>query len=254
MDPLQVLDDAKVGSNNLDITPKRSTVDPFAEDFAPTEPAPQPVPQSNNQPELQQEAPGFGAPLSKEENAYLREMIRRGMEQDAMTQAATSFIQNHPDYIPSPDSWNILQKIIVASGADPQDPGNWDLAFGVAKTEGIIETRDAPSETGNSELDTAAREDRIARRDQFQQERARLNAPPTPTVRTGVPDFGTPPPEDEGTETPEQFQARVAAMPIDEARRAVQAAMQNLRRSQGGFEPAPRRRVPMADFNNRRPF
>lgn len=256
MDPLNTMDDVKVGSNGLNITPQKSVIDPFAEDFAPTEPAPQRVTQPNPESEPE-EAPGYGAPLSRQENAFLRELVRRAMEQEALAQSAKDFITSHKEYVPCPENWSVISQIITDGGGDVNDPSAWDNAYSCAKQEGLLRLKNA-SATGNEEFDEANRQDRIAARDRFQaqqrEEAQRANLPYN-RIETALPNMGVEPPEEDLQESPEAFQARIAAMPIDEARRTIQAAMRNLRSQQSGYgEPAPRRRVPMADFNNRRPF
>jgi hypothetical protein len=240
-DPLNAADAAAVMPDRSDLTPTVNRVDFFQDELSPAAPPATPASQRTAHPNEpgEIESPEFGAPLSKEENAYLREIIRRNMEQEAEMHAAQDFLNEHRDYKATPQNWQTLQDIIANSGGDIHDPEQWHVAFGVAKTEGLLELNTVPVVTGDPELDAAANTDtrrqRVAMREQFQRERqTQIERATQPTVRTGIPNTGVeaPPPEEEDAAL---FAARIQSLPIDQARQEMLKVMQRTRQARGEF-------------------
>ena len=205
--------------------PVMTTVDPFAGDFKDVPPAT--TQQPTDVSESGSEVP-VGAPLSKEETAYLREILRRQMDQDAKAQVAQEFLETHPTYKPTPGNFAVIQQILQASNAEFNSE-NLDRAFKVAKAESLF-----PDQPQFDSLESAYGYDRSAIRARMELEAEkdqarRLEIRNSQTIRTSLQDTGREPEETTDSEGSAAFAAHINSLPLHQARRVMESAMARAR-------------------------
>jgi len=207
-----------------EVLPHQHTIDLLDE----LQPAPLPTATPSATPTGEVPEPAPGDPLSPEERAYLRSLMRQQIQADVEREVCSDFLERHKvDYKPCPENWQMIAQILDQSGSELNEE-NLERAFEVCIAHDLLQMPAAES------LSASNRQDNIIigiknRVSAAEQEAAQ---PPRQTIRTGIAASGTELPAASET-SPDSIAQKIAGLPLDQARSVMAAAMRDARGGKG---------------------
>jgi hypothetical protein len=177
--------------------------------------------------------------LSPEEISFLRQQIRRGIQQEQESQVAAKWCEKHrADYAATPRNAQTIYGILNEMHL-PFTEQNIEKAFQAALASDALDMPTAESVSQAMSQDLIKQQAKVHRAAERQ---AEIDAERTQSVRTGIPNTGVEPPPAEDVEDPEQFREKIMSLPIDKARQLMQRKMHEVRTARGEFVPNSRYR------------